>query len=101
MFLANPIMSTLNNAQVAQNVIEAERTAIGFVLNWLRLIGTGMALIILTYMSLRYINAGPSRRGELKKNLQNYAIGAIVFIGASNIIFYVEQLVEMILADLI
>lgn len=101
MFLANPIMNTLNNANVAQNVIEAERTAIGFVLNWIRLIGTGMALIILTYMSLRYINAGPTRRGELKKNLQNYAIGVIVFIGASNIIYYVEQLVELILADLI
>lgn len=102
MFLANPITNVLSNAPVAKNIIEAERTAIGYVLNWVRLIGTGLALIMLTYMSIRYMTArGPHEKAELKKSLINYLIGAVVLIGATNIIYYTEQLVEAILKDII
>ena len=102
MFLSNPITNLLNNAPVASNIIEAERTVIGFVLNWVRLIGTGLALIMLTYMSIRYMTAqGPHEKAELKKSFINYLIGAVVLIGATNIIYYAEQLVEYILKDII
>lgn len=102
MFLANPIANLLNNAPVAANVIEAERTAIGYVLNWVRLIGTGLALIMLTYMAIRYMMArGPQEKAELKKSLTKYFIGAVVLVGATNIIYFTEQLVEFILKDII
>lgn len=102
MFLSNPITSVLDNAPVASNIIEVERTAIGYVLNWVRLIGTGLALIMLTYMAIRYMTAeGPHEKAELKKAFVNYAIGAVVLIGATNIIYYAEQLVEYILTDIL
>lgn len=102
MFLSNPITDLFKNAPVADPIIEAERTAIGYVLNWVRLIGTGLALIMLTYMSIRYFTAsGPQEKAELKKSLINYLIGAAVFIGATNILYFTEQLIEYILKDLL
>lgn len=102
MFLANPITNLLDNAPVAGNIIEAERTFIGYALNWIRLIGTGVALIMLTVMALRYMTAnGPGEKAQLKKVFTNYFIGAVILIGATNIIYYVEQLVEYILQDLV
>ena len=102
MFLSNPITSLLDGAPVAGNIIEVERTIIGYVLNWVRLIGTGLALIILTYMAIKYMTAeGPQEKAELKKASINYLIGAVVLIGATNIIYYAEQLVEYILIDII
>lgn len=102
MFLANPITNLLNSAPVAYNIIEVERTAIGYVLNWIRLVGTALALIMLTIMAIRYMLAnGPGEKAELKKRMVNYFIGAIVLIGATNIIYYAEQLVEYILKDIL
>lgn len=101
MFLSNPITNFFNNAPVAEEVIEVERTLIGYLLNWVRLIGTGLALIMLTYMSFRYMTADPKERGQLKQISTKYLIGAVVFIGATNIIYYAEQFVELILKDIL
>lgn len=95
--LAQAFLNLYNSSAVASNVIATERTVIGFFLNWIRLIGTGLALIMLTFMSLHYLNTTPIRREEIKQRIGNFAIGAIVFIGASNILYYTEQIVEQIL----
>lgn len=97
--IASQILEVLNNSQVSSNIVEVERTAIGWILNWVRIIGTGMALIMLTYMALVYINVGPDKKAQMKSQLTNYCVGAIVLIGASNILYYIEQLVEFILKD--
>ena len=53
-------------------------------------------------MAIRYMTAeGPHEKAELKKAFVNYAIGAVVLIGATNIIYYAEQLVEYILTDIL
>ena len=75
MFLANPITNLLDNAPIAGNIIEAERTFIGYALNWIRLIGTGVALIMITVMALRYMTAnGPVLVGAEEAGLDEYDI---------------------------
>lgn len=102
MFLTIPIISFLDNAPVADSVIEVERFVIGYILNWLRLIAAGIAIILLTYMSFRYMTAvDPREKAELKKSLITYLIGAVILVGATNIIYFVEQLIEYILIDFI
>ena len=89
-------------------LIEAERSVIGHALNILRIFGSGAAILMLTIMSIQYFTAdgrGMPFATEKKvlikgEQLKNFAIGAIIFIGASNILFFVEQLVEHILGDM-
>lgn len=92
-FLLGSYVNTYKASTVAQPIIAAERTVIGYVLNWVRIIGTGLALIMLTYMAIVYMNAAPTRKEDIKGRIGNFAIGAIVFIGASNILYYAQEIV--------
>lgn len=98
MFLTNPITTFLDNSPIFGDPIKIERTFIGWILNWVRVLGTALSLIVLTYMALRYILAdadgGPHGKAELKKQFVNYTIGVVVFIAAANLIYYAEQIIE-------
>ena len=99
----------LDNAddQLIQNVVSVERSFIGNILNIIRLVGTGIALVMLTAMSISYFTADGrgmpgsiERKADIKgKQLTNFAIGAVVFIGASNILVFVSDLVEDIMVQ--
>ena len=59
MFLTG-ILGKINssmNSQVVSNVLNVERSIIGNILNIIRLWGTGIALIMLTYMAISYFMA--------------------------------------------
>ena len=102
MFLSNPISNFLNTVDPYDDIITYERTGLGIALNWLRILGTGLALIMITWMSIRYFMAhGPQAKMELKKSFTNYVIGAVVFIGASNLIYYIMVFVNSIANDIV
>jgi len=96
MFLTNPITTFFNNAPVNGDPITFERTIFGWILNWIRIIGTALSIIMLTYMALRYFTSEPVRRAEARKNLPGYITGIVVFMVATNLIYYLEQIVEAI-----
>ena len=89
------------NDSVVDMVTHEERWLIGNVLNIIRIVGTGIALIMLTWMAFSYfLTDGKSFPGSIEKKadikghqLMNFAIGAAIFIGASNIIYWVSNLV--------
>lgn len=96
MFL-NQHVNLMASANIPKILVETERSVIGHLLNWVRIIGTGIALIMLTYMSFRYFNTGPTGRGEIKQRMTHFVIGAVAFIGASNILYYAEIIAEDLL----
>jgi len=101
------IMNQIKSGKVYDPLISIERSVFGNLLNIVRIVGTGLALIMLTYMSISYLTAdgsmlpfGIQRKANIKgEQLKNFALGVIVFIGASNILYFVEQLVESIVVD--
>ena len=56
------------------------------IINVIRVVGTGIALIMLTYVGIKYMSAAPSEKADFKKSATAYVVGAIVLFGASNII---------------
>ena len=56
------------------------------VLNIVRYAGSGIALIMLTFIFIKYMLSAASERAELKKNLIPFTIGAVVLFAASNIV---------------
>ena len=102
-------LNFLDNAddQLIQNVISVERSIIGNILNIIRIVGTGLALVMLTVMSISYFTADgrgmPSaveRKADVKgRQLTNFAIGTVIFIGASNILVFIADIIEDIFAE--
>ncbi len=90
------------NTQFVDKIVGYERSIIGNVLNVVRIFGTGIALIMLTWMSISYFTAdGRSFRGAIERKaaikgtqLVNFAIGVIIFIGASNILYFIATFIE-------
>lgn len=56
------------------------------ILTLIRYAGSGIAMIMLTFIFIKYMLSAASERAELKKNLIPFTIGAIVLFAASNIV---------------
>ena len=90
------------NSQLVDKFVGVERGIIGNILNIVRIVGSGLALIMLTWMSISYFTAngrggpwGAEKQADIKgKQLMNFAIGVAVFIGASNIMYYIATFIE-------
>lgn len=72
------------------------RTVVGAVLSVIRIVGTGIAIIILAYIGMKYMIAAPGDRADFKKGAIQYVIGAIIVFGASNIMTFLVPVIERI-----
>lgn len=52
----------------------------------MRIVGIGIAIIIITVIAMKYMIAAPGDRADIKKNAIPFVIGAFVLFGASGII---------------
>lgn len=96
------------NEQIVQNIVGVERNVIASVLNVVRIGGSIIALIMLTVMSIGYFTSdGHSMPGSIERKadikgrqLSSFAIGVAIFIGASNILYFIVNLLEDIFTDM-
>jgi type IV secretory pathway VirB2 component (pilin) len=93
------IISTINTVLAADNfeLDGFEQTAdssiktpvtdvVSAVLSVIRIVGTGVAIIIIAVIAMKYMLAAPGERADFKKGAIQYVIGAIIVFGASNIL---------------
>ena len=59
----------------------ATRNILGMILDATRIIGIGVALIILTYIGIKFMLASPSERANIKQYCMNFVIGAFILFG--------------------
>ncbi len=67
-------------------LIKSTQNIVGTVINVIRIVGTGIAIIMLTYIAIKYMSAAPSEKAEFKKSATGMIVGAIVLFAASNIL---------------
>lgn len=56
------------------------------VLNVVRIIATGISIIMITYLGIKYMAAAPSEKANIKSQLITFTIGAVVVIGAATLL---------------
>lgn len=99
-------LSSANNL-VVEKVTGGTTYILGNVLNVIRIFGTGLALIMLTWMAISYFTADgrsffgfAEKKAQIKgEQLKNFAIGVIVFIGASNILYLIINVVIQVAGE--
>ena len=62
------------------------------ILNIVQVIGTGVAIIMLVVLAIKYISAAPGDKAEIKKHAVVYIVGAVVLFGASGILGIIKNL---------
>lgn len=64
------------------------------ILNIARIIGTGVAILMLAILGTKYMMASAGERAEIKKHAIVYVVGAIVLFGSSAILGIVKNFAE-------
>ena len=71
---------------------------IGSVITIVQVIGTGVAIIMLIVLAIKYISAAPGDKADIKKHAVVYVVGAIVLFAASGILGIVKNFASNISA---
>lgn len=75
-----------NNMNGNSDADKLAQTAMGTAINTIQIIAIGIAVIMLSYMAIKYITAAPNEKAEFKKSASIYILGAILIFAAGNIL---------------
>lgn len=67
------------------------QSIIGAFITIVQVVGTGVAIIMLVVLAIKYISAAPSDKAEIKKHAVVYVVGAIVLFAASGILGIIKN----------
>lgn len=72
---------------------------IGALINIIQIIGTGVAIIMLIVLAIKYISAAPGDKADIKKHAVVYVVGAIVLFAATGILQIIKNFSENVQAS--
>jgi len=75
--------------QSAQNVL-------GAIISVVQIVGTGVAIIMLLVLAMKYMIAAPGDRADIKKHAVVYVVGAVILFGASGILGIIKEFTKNI-----
>lgn len=67
------------------------KKVMGTIIQVMRIVGVGVAIVMLTYVAIKYMSAAPAEKAEFKKSATAYIVGAIVLFGTSGILGIIEN----------
>lgn len=76
----------IDSQSATADISEPVKDATGAVLSAIRIIGTGVALVMIAVVAMKYLIASPGDRADMKKASIQFVIGAFVVFGASNLL---------------
>ncbi|MBR3512348.1 MAG: hypothetical protein IKN74_05280 [Clostridia bacterium] len=80
-----------SGAQDTSGAASSLNTLIGAAITIVQVVGSGVAVVMLIVLAIKYISAAPSDKAEIKKHAVVYVVGAIVLFAASGILGIVKQ----------
>ena len=69
-----------------QMVTNSTQRIMGTIINTIRIVGTGIAIIMITYVAIKYMSAAPTEKAEFKKSATAFIVGAVVLFASSQIL---------------
>ena len=69
---------------------------IGALITIIQVVGSGVAIIMLIVLAIKYISAAPGDKAEIKKHAVVYVVGAVILFAATGILGIVKNFSENI-----
>lgn len=82
--------NTLGNGDAGGAGKAAERI-MGTIIQTIKIVGYGIAIIMLIYVAIKYMSAAPDEKAEFKKSATAYIVGAVVLFGAASIVGIIQN----------
>lgn len=95
------VTSIIGSMDGTSTPVEAKGTKVGGVINnvigLLQVVGTGLSIIVITILGIKYILASPGEKADIKKSAIPIVIGCVLLFGAVNLIAAVEEFSSSVL----
>ena len=72
--------------KINDGVSDKVKKIMGTLINVMRIVGTGVAIIMITYVAIKYMSAAPEEKAEFKKSAMAFIVGAVVLFASTNIL---------------
>lgn len=82
-------MSDIGDASGLTN--SGTASVINSVIGIMQVAGSGISLIVITLLGIKYILASPSEKADVKKNIMPILIGCVLLFAAVNIVGMIEN----------
>lgn len=85
------LIQSMNGTSTAAAADEKVGGIINTIIGLLQVAGSGISLIVITILGIKYILASPGEKADVKKSAMPIAIGCVLLFGAVNLIAAVES----------
>ena len=89
------VNSIITAMEGTSNAATATGTGVGNVINnvigIMQVVGSGLSIIVITLLGIKYILASPGEKADVKKSIMPILIGCVLLFGAVNLIAAVEE----------
>ena len=75
---------------------KSAQNAVGAVITITRSVATGVAIIMLIVLAMKYMTAAPGDRSDIKKHAVVYVVGAVVLFATSGILGIIANFADKI-----
>ena len=82
----------VENAKDSSGAAKSVNNIVGAALVIAQVVGTGIAVIMLIVLAVKYITASAADKADIKKSAVVYVIGAIILFSASGILGIISRL---------
>ena len=62
------------------------KNVVGAIVAIMRIVGSGVAIIMIIAVAIKYMSAAPGERADIKKHAVPFVVGAIILFASSNIL---------------
>ncbi len=99
--LASDVTGLFDGSTVGTEVdpskgIELTTDVIGKILSVIRIVAVSLAIVVLTYLGIKYMMAAPSEKADIKKQYVTFVIGVVVFVAATTILDVIKNFAAQI-----
>lgn len=84
-------LDAFKDAQDTSGAASSVTRIIGSIINIVQIVGTGVAIIMLIVLAIKYISAAPGDKADIKKHAVVYIVGAIVLFAATGILQIIKS----------
>ena len=85
-------MQDASSAEKAEGTTEVGKV-INTIIGFIQVAGTGISLIMVSILGIKYLLAAPNDKADAKKQIMPMLIGAILLFGAANIMQIISDFV--------
>lgn len=89
-------ISTLDGSTGDTALNSKANKIMGAIISVTRIVATGIAIIMLLTVSMKYMMSAPGDRADIKKHAVVYVVGAMVLFGASGILKIIQSFAKNI-----